>query len=193
MKAIESLKELKFLTMANESLWLLLYRQGSAQSDDAVKNILNAGLNSAEKNVLCSADVANVRDIHPAYGIKSVPALLHFVKGKLRNVVKGCHTPAQYEVLLKGLPAVRPLTGVNKVRNRVTVYTTPHCSWCTTIKRHFKENGILFHEVDVSANQKAAEEMVQRSGRQGVPQTDINGEIIVGFDKTRINTLLGLN
>jgi glutaredoxin len=47
--------------------------------------------------------------------------------------------------------------------------------------------------VDVSVDQKAAEEMVRKSGQQGVPQTDINGEIIVGFDKTRINTLLGIN
>jgi glutaredoxin len=37
-----------------------------------------------------------------------------------------------------------------------------------------------------------AEEMVRRSGQQGVPQTDINGEIIVGFDKARINRLLDI-
>jgi glutaredoxin len=47
--------------------------------------------------------------------------------------------------------------------------------------------------VDVSKDQKAAEEMVRRSGQQGVPQTDINGEMIVGFDRNRINTLLGIN
>ena len=43
---------------------------------------------------------------------------------------------------------------------------------------------------DVSKDQKAAEEMVLRSGQQGVPQTDINGQMIVGFDKNRINQLL---
>jgi len=47
--------------------------------------------------------------------------------------------------------------------------------------------------VDVSADQKSAEVMLKRSGQQGVPQTEINGEIIVGFDKVRINRLLGIN
>jgi glutaredoxin len=47
--------------------------------------------------------------------------------------------------------------------------------------------------VNVAANQKAAEEMARNSGQQGVPQTDINGEIIVGFDKPRIDRLLGIN
>nr|NIU00417.1 NrdH-redoxin [Nitrosopumilaceae archaeon]NIU86828.1 NrdH-redoxin [Nitrosopumilaceae archaeon]NIV65485.1 NrdH-redoxin [Nitrosopumilaceae archaeon]NIX61019.1 NrdH-redoxin [Nitrosopumilaceae archaeon] len=69
----------------------------------------------------------------------------------------------------------------------------PTCTWCNTIKRHLQENRIQFREVDVASNQKAAEEMVRKSGQQGVPQTDINGEIIVGFDKPRIDRLLGIN
>ncbi|HDR52963.1 MAG TPA: NrdH-redoxin [Mariniphaga anaerophila] len=86
-----------------------------------------------------------------------------------------------------------PLNGEKKSQKNVTVYTTPTCTWCNTIKRHLQEYGIRYREVDVSRDQKAAEEMVRRSGQQGVPQTDINGEIIVGFDKPRINRLLGIN
>ncbi|MBU2554283.1 MAG: NrdH-redoxin, partial [Bacteroidetes bacterium] len=71
-------------------------------------------------------------------------------------------------------------------------YSTPSCSWCNTLKTHLKKNGIRFTDIDVSRDQKAAEAMVHRSGQQGVPQTDINGEMIVGFDKARINTLLGI-
>jgi len=56
-----------------------------------------------------------------------------------------------------------------------------------------QENGIQYREVNVAADQKAAEAMVRKSGQQGVPQTEINGQIIVGFDKTRINSLLGIN
>jgi len=51
---------------------------------------------------------------------------------------------------------------------------------------------VQFTDIDVSKNQQAAQEMVRKSGQQGVPQTDIDGTIIVGFDKTRINNLLGL-
>jgi hypothetical protein len=47
--------------------------------------------------------------------------------------------------------------GEKKVQKSVTVYTTPTCTWCNTIKRHFQENGIRYHEVDVSKDQKAAE------------------------------------
>ena len=74
----------------------------------------------------------------------------------------------------------------------MTVYSTPTCSWCTTLKTHLKKNGIRYSDVDVSKDQNAAEAMRKRSGQQGVPQTDIGGEMIVGFDKNRINTLLGI-
>jgi glutaredoxin-like YruB-family protein len=81
----------------------------------------------------------------------------------------------------------------NKKQKNVVVYTTPTCTWCNTVKRHFQVNGINFREIDVSVNQKVAEEMVRKSGQRGVPQTEINGQIVVGFDKTRLNMLLGIN
>ncbi len=55
------------------------------------------------------------------------------------------------------------------------------------------QNAIKYKEIDVSKDQKAAEAMVRKSGQQGVPQTDIGGQMIVGFDKVKINTLLGIN
>ncbi|MCK5817597.1 MAG: hypothetical protein KAH15_06290, partial [Candidatus Marinimicrobia bacterium] len=64
--------------------------------------------------------------------------------------------------------------------------------WCTTLKNYFKDHNIPFRDVDVSRDMKAAETMVKRSGQRGVPQTDINGQMIVGFDKTRINQLLDI-
>ncbi len=193
MKSIGSLGELKVTATPNVSVWLLLYKQGSSQSDCALENFQKAGKKAGEKNVLCIADVSSVRDIHPEYGITSVPALLHFENGQLHNIVKGCHKPEQFTVIFDRSSVVLPSNGEKKLQKNVTVYTTPTCTWCNTIKRHFKENGIQFREVDVSRDQKAAEEMVRRSGQKGVPQTDINGEIIVGFDKTKINTLLGIN
>ncbi len=193
MKNIESLENLKITAESNESVWFLLYRQGSAQSDCAAENFKNAGLKSEEKKVLCMADINHVKDIHPEYGVTSVPALLYFEKGQLRNVVKGCHQQQQLTALFDKVTVNLSVNGNKKGQKSVTVYTTPTCSWCHTIKRHLQENGVQYREVDVSRDQKAAEEMVRRSGQQGVPQTDISGEIIVGFDKTRINTLLGIN
>jgi glutaredoxin 3 len=74
----------------------------------------------------------------------------------------------------------------------VTVYSTPTCSWCHAVKDHLKSRQILFSEVDVSVDVEKAREMVAKSGQYGVPVLDIDGEIVVGFDRARINALLGL-
>lgn len=75
---------------------------------------------------------------------------------------------------------------------RVIVYSTPSCPWCNAAKRYFRERGIRFYDVDVSKDRKAAEEMVRKSGQMGVPVIDINGHIVVGFDRAKIDRLLGL-
>ena len=136
------------------------------------------------------ADVTAVRDIHEKYGITSAPAMLEFTKGEFVNVFKGCHEPGFYKSLFENAIYASKIANNDKPQKRVTVYTTPTCSWCTTIKTHLRKHGIRYRELDVSRDQNAAAEMQRRSGQMGVPQTDINGEMIVGFDKTRINRLL---
>jgi len=74
----------------------------------------------------------------------------------------------------------------------VLVYSTPTCPFCTRVKEFLKENNISFTAIDVSSDQEAAEKMVQKSGQMGVPVLDIDGEIIVGFDKDAIKQALGL-
>ena len=192
MEKIESLDGLKKMLRSNEIVWLLLYKEGSSQSECALENYKKAAL-KADKIVHFYADVNVVRDIHPEYKITSVPSLLNFEKGLLKNVVKGCHQPEQFNAIFEKIAFVSSIKTDGKPQKNVTVYTTPTCSWCNTIKRHLQEHGVRYREVDVSADQKSAEEMVKKSGQQGVPQTDINGEIIVGFDKNRINSLLGIN
>ena len=75
---------------------------------------------------------------------------------------------------------------------QVKVYSTPTCPYCIRAKEFLKENNIAFENIDVSSNDAAAEEMVQKSGQMGVPVLDIDGEIIVGFDRERIKQALGL-
>jgi len=76
---------------------------------------------------------------------------------------------------------------------KVKIYSTPTCPWCMRAKQFLKENNIDFVDYDVSSDQEALEEMVRVSGQLGVPVLDIEGEIIVGFDKERIKEALGLN
>lgn len=75
---------------------------------------------------------------------------------------------------------------------KVVVYSTPTCPWCIRTKQYLKDNHIDFEDIDVSNNQEAAEIMIEKSGQMGVPVLDIDGEILVGFDKDRIKELLGL-
>ena len=74
----------------------------------------------------------------------------------------------------------------------VKVYSTPSCPWCIRAKQFLKENNIIFQDMDVSGDKQAADEMMQKSGQMGVPVLDIDGEIIVGFDKEKIKQSLGL-
>jgi len=75
---------------------------------------------------------------------------------------------------------------------QIKVYSTPTCPYCIRAKEFLKENNIAFENIDVSNNDAAAEEMVQKSGQMGVPVLDIDGEIIIGFDRERIKQALGL-
>lgn len=77
-------------------------------------------------------------------------------------------------------------------KKEVIVYSTPVCSYCVMAKEYFKDNKIEFKEIDVSGDPKAAEEMIKKSGKMGVPQIEIDGKIIVGFDKEEIDKALGL-
>jgi glutaredoxin-like YruB-family protein len=75
---------------------------------------------------------------------------------------------------------------------KVKIYTTPACPFCNLAKQYLKEKGIEFEEIDVSKNEKAANEMIQKSGQMGVPVIEIDGQIVVGFDKEKIDQLLKL-
>lgn len=72
----------------------------------------------------------------------------------------------------------------------VTVYSTPRCSFCTQVKKYFKENRVPFRDYDVSKNEKKADEMFRKSGQMGVPVLDIHGKVIVGFDVNKIEQAL---
>ncbi|MBI2624420.1 glutathione S-transferase N-terminal domain-containing protein [Candidatus Parcubacteria bacterium] len=75
----------------------------------------------------------------------------------------------------------------------VIVYSTPSCPYCHMAREYLKANRITFRDIDVAADQKMLDEMVAKSGQIGVPVIDIDGQIIVGFDKPRIARALGLN
>lgn len=72
----------------------------------------------------------------------------------------------------------------------VKLFTTPSCPYCYTLKEFFKEHNIEFDEIDVSQDEKAREEMIKKSGKMEVPIIEIDGQIVIGFDKEKITQLL---
>ena len=75
---------------------------------------------------------------------------------------------------------------------KVTIYTTPYCTYCKMAKEYFKSKGIEYEEHDVMSDVAKREEMVKKSGQLGVPVIDIDGKIVMGFDKPKINEYLGI-
>ncbi len=69
----------------------------------------------------------------------------------------------------------------------VIIYRTPTCPYCHMVAEYLKSKGISFVEIDVNRDPAAAKEMVMKSGQMGVPVIDINGQIIVGFNRPAID------
>ncbi len=84
-------------------------------------------------------------------------------------------------------------TGDKMTQHKVTVYSTKTCPWCDKLKSYLTSKKVKFQVIDVGENQEKAEEMVRKSGQMGVPVTDIDGKIIVGFDQDEIDKALGLS
>lgn len=75
---------------------------------------------------------------------------------------------------------------------KIKVYSTPVCPYCKMVKEFLKEKGIEFEDIDVSKDKEAAKEMVNKSGQMGVPVTEIDGEIIIGFNVSALKEALDL-
>ncbi len=76
--------------------------------------------------------------------------------------------------------------------NKIKLYSSPVCPYCVALKNFLKEKEITFEEIDVSQDEKAAQEVVEKTGQTGIPVIDIDGEIVIGFDRAKIVKLLGI-
>lgn len=81
---------------------------------------------------------------------------------------------------------------ITRYDSMVKIYSTPTCVYCKALKKFLQERGITFEDINVAGNQQALKEMVEKSGQMGVPVTEIDGQIVVGFDREKISRLLGI-
>jgi len=185
--AVNSYQDLESGLSSAERAFLLIFKSGTEQSDCALQRLEKS---TGDSQKLFTVDVNRVRDIHERLEITTAPSLVVFENGKKVNIIKGCQTESAYGSILSGREIGGHKGGDPGKSKQVIVYTTPSCSWCTTLKTYLDQNQIRYREINVAADTTAAEAMVRKSGQQGVPQTEINSQMIVGFDKARINQLL---
>lgn len=72
----------------------------------------------------------------------------------------------------------------------VIIYSTPTCVYCELAKTFFKEKGIEYTDYDVSTDNEKRQEMVEKSGQMGVPVIFIGEEMIIGFDKDKVEEIV---
>ena len=75
---------------------------------------------------------------------------------------------------------------------KIRVYSTATCPHCIRLKEFLKNNNVVFENIDVSSDPAKTDEMVKKSGQIGVPVIEIDGEVIVGFDRDAISQRLGI-
>ncbi|MFO7928824.1 MAG: glutaredoxin domain-containing protein [Candidatus Humimicrobiaceae bacterium] len=70
---------------------------------------------------------------------------------------------------------------------KTVIYSTITCPYCRRAKDYLNSKNIEFEEIDVSKDKHRLKEMIEKSGQMGVPVIEINGNIIVGFNKKEID------
>jgi len=79
-----------------------------------------------------------------------------------------------------------------KKQPRVLVFSTPTCGYCSKAKRFLKVNGIKFRDIDISKDPDAARDVKRISGGTSVPVIMVGSTVVMGFDKSKLEKLLGL-
>lgn len=135
-------------------------------------------------------DVERVKGIHKQFGVETVPTVLALRKGKVTRRLEGVESAQFYARIFSGVYPSHYKTGKGTVSHRVIVYSGPGCPACGTAKTYLRRRGVSFREVDIARDQHAAQRLVRRSGQMAVPQIDIDGHLIVGFDQAKIDRIL---
>lgn len=188
METIGSPEELDRQLSRQEGLMLLVfYTPASEKSLQSVKALEQ--LKKEHENLeVFKINASETRNIHPRYDVHSVPTVIAFRDGKAAEIINGVQTASFYARLLKAPSGSQG----EQSAHRVTVYSTPSCPYCNMVKQYLDKNGVSYSEVDVAADPQAAQMLVQRTGQQGVPQTDIDGSFVIGYNTQQIDKLLNL-
>ncbi|HDM32308.1 MAG TPA: glutaredoxin [Deltaproteobacteria bacterium] len=194
VEEIKSREHFEKIRKTNKDFFVVIFYTNKSDSSLKALDVLNDLAKENQDMPVYAVNASNVRDIHPLFDVNSVPTVLILRDGKVANRIHGAQSKDYYQIMLSGAPVKAKAGGKQKKQTqpRVIVYTSPHCPWCNREKTYLMQNRIPFREIDVSKDQSAADRLVRKSGQLGTPQTEINGKIVVGFDKEKLDELLGI-
>lgn len=181
---------LKQAQEVNKKLMILMFYGRFSQAAKRALNEMEQFSKENEKVPVYIVDVEKVRGVHKKFGVKNVPTVLAIKDGKVTRSIEGVEGARFYANVFLGTQFSRYRADGKEISHRIVVYTGPGCPACGAAKSYLRRIGINFREIDVAANQSEARKLVQRSGQMAVPQIDIDGHLIVGFDKPKIDALL---
>ncbi len=83
-------------------------------------------------------------------------------------------------------------TNTNEQKNKIIIYSTENCKFCHMLKDYLTEKGFTYESIDIGKDFAQADIAKQKSGQLGVPVSDIDGHIVVGYDLEAIDSLLNI-
>ena len=169
-------------------LILMFYGSFSTSAKRALVELENFSEENKEIPVYV-IDVEKIKDAHKRFEVKNVPTVLALREGKVTQRIEGVENTRFYARIFCGTASPYK-SGEKGISHRVVVYSGPGCPACGTAKAYLRRLGVSFRVVDIARDQHAAERLVRRSGQMAVPQIDIDGHLIVGFDQAKIDRLL---
>ncbi len=192
IEEIQSRQHLSDLKKNNPDLMMILFHTDSSEKSSEALEVLDTFHKKNSSAAIFRVNASKVNDIHPLFGVNSVPTLVVLKKDRQQETILGIQTEESYKRIVDGNHHVVHRKGGEQTM-RVAVYSSDGCPWCSKAKSYLKKVGIPFRNINVSHDENAAKDIFRRSGQMGTPQIDINGQIIVGFDQPKIDKLLGLN
>ena len=187
---IKDKEDFEEIQKKNKKFFVLVFYGAFSSSAKRALNELSQFERENEKIPIYIIDVEKVKGVHKQFGVQNVPTVLALENGKVTRRIEGLQSAKLYTRILLGAHPSSRGKSKGTTPHRVIVYTGSGCPACAAAKAYLRGKGIVFREVDIARDRHAAQRLVQRSGQMAVPQIDIDGHLVVGFDQVKIDKLL---
>jgi len=129
------------------------------------------------------------------FGVLSIPTVIIFNKGLPLKTLVGVQPQETYQKILD-----KALQDPESIKSKVLdisseipiIFSTATCPWCVRLKTYLREHEVEYQDVNVGEDAEAAEQMINQSGQMGVPQMWYKGEVMIGFDQSKVDRLFNI-